>query len=263
MRSVKALSWAWFLLGLSAAPVAALPACVGTIEAKDVKAGRVERNGAVILEDGRAIKPEGIRLPDPTDRGPKFLGDQAVSTITDFAQHRALTLAVHVPKFDRYGRIRAQILFAETAEEPWLQVALLRRGLARVFLLPDRGECASELLAAEAGARAKRYGLWASSAYAIRNPNNLGGDTGTFQIVEGRVHDVNIKNGRAYIDFGADWERDFTVTIAPADLKLFKAANIDVESYLGKILRVRGIIQQFHGLQIELYAPGNVEVVKP
>ena len=69
----------------------------------------------------------------------------------------------------------------------WLQLELLRRGLARVQIAPDRDECAPDFYEAEQSARAAKLGLWASAAYAIRKPDNLANDIGSFQIVEGRV----------------------------------------------------------------------------
>ena len=52
-----------------------------------------------------------------------------------------------------------------------------------------------------------------------------------------------MEGGRAYLNFGADWRKDFTVTIAPQDLKSFTAAGIDPRGYSGKMVRVRGWVQ--------------------
>ena len=68
-----------------------------------------------------------------------------------------------------------------------VQLELLRQGLARVDISPDRGECYSELYAAEGEARAAHAGIWALPAYAIRTPDTLQNDVGTFQIVFGKV----------------------------------------------------------------------------
>ncbi|MBI1331076.1 MAG: thermonuclease family protein [Alphaproteobacteria bacterium] len=250
------------LLVLLVQPAAAAPACVGSVEVSGARIERVERSGIIVLDDGRAARLEGLRLPDgPSDHAPKFLGDQALATLTDFAERRTVSLYVNLPKRDRYGRIRSQVIFPDTTDEQWLQIALLRRGLARVFIQPDRPECASDLFAAEADARARRYGIWASTAYAVRTPEALQNDVGTFQVVEGVVREAMVKGGRAYLNFGEDWRTDFTVTIAPDDMKLFKAADIDPESFAGRRVRVRGVVQSFNGPQIELYAPQNLEIV--
>ena len=133
---------------------------------------------------------------------------------------------------------------------------------ARVEIAPDRSECAAELYAAESDARAANAGLWAAPAYRVRAPEGLSGDTGTFQIVQGRVLTADVKDGRAYLDFGADYKTDFTVTISPDDMATFRAMGVDPRDYAGKTIRVRGIIQQFNGPEIEVANPKQVEVLQ-
>jgi hypothetical protein len=236
--------------------------CAPTIEVSDVQVTRVEKNGVLVLVDGRAIHLEGLLLPQGAkDHAPAFLAEQAVSTLSDLSRGRTVSLAVNIPKEDRYGRLRAQVEFPQDNDEPWLQIAMLRRGLARVDIAPDRRECAEALYAAEAEARKNKNGIWTQSAYAIRTPDQLAGTTGTFQIVEGKVLTANMKNGRAYLDFGADWRSDFTATISPDDMPIFRDAGVDPRNYAGKIVRVRGFVDQMNGPEIELSSPDMVEVI--
>ncbi len=86
-------------------------------------------------------------------------------------------------------------------------------------------------------------------------------DLGTFQIVEGRVTNASVRSGRAYINFGADWKTDFTASIAPEDMKAFRAVNLDPESFAGKLIRVRGVIEKMNGPEIELAGPASVELL--
>src|ERR1700679_592469 len=240
---------------------APLPACAGPVEAASVQVVRVEKNGALILDDGRAVHVEGLLLPaGARDRGPDFLASQALNELSTLTHGRGATLTDMPPKEDRYGRVRAQV-FLPDETDPWLQVAMLRRGLARVSLAPDRRECAHELYAAEAGARAAKNGLWASPAYAIRTPYDLARDTGTFQVVEGEVLAATMKDGRAYLDFGPDWRTDFTVSIAPDDMRTFETVGVDPRTYQGNTIRVRGFLQQLDGPEIEVASPEAIEVV--
>ncbi|MBI3678607.1 MAG: thermonuclease family protein [Proteobacteria bacterium] len=244
------------------AAAAALPDCAGMIEVADAPIVRAERNGVLVVSDGRAVKVEGLLLPQGSrDHAPGFLADQAISTLNDFARGHRATLAVHVPKEDRYDRVRAQVFF-EDLDEPWLQVAMLRRGLARVNVAADRPECASELYAAEREARDKRFGLWASSAYAIRTPQTVARDVGTFQLVEGMVVTVVTRDGRAYLNFGADWKNDFTVTIAPENMANFRNAYVTPADYQGKFVRVRGFVKQQNGAEIDIATPNAIEIIE-
>ena len=143
----------------------------------------------------------------------------------------------------------------------WLQELVLHEGLARVMIAPDRPECARELYAAETEARAARAGIWALSAYAVRTPDNLGGDIGTFQIVDGVVKDASLHDGRAYLNFGDDWRTDFTATVAPDDMKLFRAAGVAPVAYAGKKVEARGVVQSLNGPEIELGSPDMIRAL--
>ncbi|HUA62130.1 MAG TPA: hypothetical protein VML19_25460, partial [Verrucomicrobiae bacterium] len=118
----------WAMPGADAAP---LPACAGAIEADGVQAIRVEKNGALILTDGRAIHLEGILFPaGARDHAPDYFAGQALNEMSMLTHGRGVTLAVVPPKEDRYGRMRAQIFVPDAGDDYWLQEAMLKRGLA-------------------------------------------------------------------------------------------------------------------------------------
>ena len=249
------------VLSLAESPALALPACAPPVEVHDLAISRVEQNGVLVATDGRAVTIEGVRLPGgATDHAPQSFANQALSELSGLAAGHLVTAAAQPPKEDRYGRLRAQAF--ETDGTPvWIQTALLERGLARVSMMPDRRECGKELYAAEAQARTRRAGIWASPAYAIRHADNVPyADLGTFQIVEGTVESAAAKS-RGYLNFGSDWKNDFTATIAPDDMKTFRAAGVDLQSYAGKTIRVRGIVEWHNGPEIEIASPDDIEIV--
>src|ERR1700733_3936439 len=76
---------------LAAAPACAagLAPCAGPIEAKGVHVIRVEKNGDLVLADGRAVRLEGLLLPAGSrDQAPAYLAEQAVATLGDLARDR-------------------------------------------------------------------------------------------------------------------------------------------------------------------------------
>ena len=125
-----------------------LPDCAGEVVVAKAHVTRVERDGALILDDGRAAVLEGIRLPG-ADRPVTPVARQALEVLRQLAAGTSLVLTSTPPLQDRYGRIRVQAF-----DHAWLQVVLLERGLARVEIAPDREECAPDLYEAEAKARA-------------------------------------------------------------------------------------------------------------
>jgi endonuclease YncB( thermonuclease family) len=262
IRSAWGLLVAAVLSGAHTACADATPACAGPAEITGTFVTRVEPNGVLITSDGLAIRLEGIRLPSAkADRAPGLYTDQAFAAARQLTRGASVTLTALPPKQDRYDRVRAQVFAASPKDTIWLQERLLELGLARVSISPDRTECASELYAAEATARAERRGVWASSAYAIRSPNSVRTDIGTFQVVEGVVQTATINGGQAYLNFGTDHRSDLTATISSDDLRNFDAAGVDPRAYAGKMVRIRGHVEQINGPSIEISNPQSVEVV--
>jgi hypothetical protein len=243
-----------------AAPAFALtpPACAGGVEIAHAKIVRVEKNGALILSDGRAAMLEGIRLP-LADRGPPSLGDDALHTLRDLALATPLTLTAIPPKEDRYDRVRVQAF-----GDVWIQTELLKRGLARVALAPDRSECAAEFYGAEKQARNSGAGLWAFPALAVRKPGALtAADEGSFQVVEGKVVDAADHDGRVFLDFSSDTRRGFSATITPEDHKAFRNVKPPVEALAGHTIRLRGMVEDYGGRpEIAISSPAQIEFVQ-
>ncbi len=253
--------WGIILSGLvSCLPALAAPDCAGEREIRAAHIMRVENNGVLVMTDGRALKLEGIRLPGgPQDHAPQALADEARGALDGLARGRELDVHAVWPKEDRYDRVRGQI-FGEDGQ--WLQRELLRKGLARVEIAPDRGECYRELYAAEAEARRAGLGIWANTAYAARPPDGVRSDTGTFQLVVGRVLSAAASDGKVYLNFGQDVRRDFTVVIGPEDVKTFKAMGVDPLAYGGKLVRVRGVVQRLNGPAIAIGNPKQIELLQ-
>jgi micrococcal nuclease len=243
-----------------AAPALAapLPSCAGGVEVAHAKIVRVEKNGALILSDGRALMLEGIRLP-LADRGPPGLASDALSALRALALAGPLTVTSTPPKEDRYDRVRAQAF-----GDNWLQIELLKRGLARVELAPDRSECAAEFYAAEKQARASSAGLWAFPALSVRNANALNAsDEGSFQVVEGKVVDAADHDGRVFLDFSSDYRRGFSATIAPEDHKAFRSVKPAVEELAGHTIRLRGMVEDYGGRpEIAISSPVQIEFIQ-
>ncbi len=243
---------------------APLPPCANVIELAGVRVDAVEDNGALVLHGGQVLHLESVLLPGgPRDHAPPALRERAITALQNLAVGREIVAAARSPLKDRYGRIEAQIFLPNAVDNDWLQVAILSRGLGRVFITPDRPECAAPLFAAEQAARDRRQGIWAVPAYAVRTPQTLTHrDRGTFQIVEGKVVHAAVKGGRGYLDFGANWKRDFTATIAPDCMKLFRKLGVDPRSYEGRTIRVRGWIDEYHGPEMDVAAPQDIELVE-
>ncbi len=118
------------------------------------------------------------------------------------------------------------------------------------------------MLALERQARDARRGIWAHPYYAVRTAEEAAARVDNYELVEGRVLTAAVVRGRAYLNFGRDWDSDFTVTIDSAARRAFDQAGIDPEVYEGRRIRVRGWLRSFNGPMIEVSHPEQIEVLE-
>jgi endonuclease YncB( thermonuclease family) len=220
------------------------------------------------LGDGRTLKLAGVQAPRPGDgRAPAWpLAEEARDGLATLLAGQKLKLKYGRARSDRHGRVVAFLL---PENGPSAQVRMVEAGLARVAPTRDARNCIDDLLAAERRARAVGRGIWADPFYAVRDAADataLERLEGSYQIVEGTVVDAVAIRGRMYLNFGDDWHKDFTVTVAPGDVKLFNAGPwaalmADISAIKGLRLRVRGAISRFNGPDITVTVPEQIELL--
>jgi len=215
----------------------------------------------LLLENGIEVRLVGIQSPKlplgRTDFKAWPLAEEAKQALEALALGRTLTVYYGGRKTDRYGRTLAHL---QREEGLWLQGELLAMGITRVYSFCDNRRLIGEMLTREREARAARRGIWVHPYYAVRTPEAAADDVGSFQVVEGRVMDSAIVRRRGYVNLGADWKTDFTISIAPGDCKLFGPEGEDILALRGRIVRVRGWIKSFNGAMIEATHPEQIEV---
>ena len=236
-----------------------LAALAGPVSAAErVRAEAALDGDTLALEGGAALRLAGIRAPKGAGEA-RFAGP-ARDTLNALAAGQTLTLQTGGPEHDRHGRILAQ---ATRADGVWLQGAMLEAGLARVETFADNRARAAEMLAAEEAARNAGRGMWADRRYRVLTPEEAERAGDGFHLVEGRVQRVTERRGRFYLDFGADWRRDFTVAIALGERARFRAQGLDPPGLEGARLRVRGWMRRYNGPMIEATHPEQIERLQP
>ena len=254
------------LLAVAALGAARLDAAAPAPERS--RAAEIVDGDTLVLEDGLEVRLVGIQAPKLPLGRPNFqawpLAEQAKAALSGLALGREIRLAYGGRRMDRHGRLLAQLYGSSGGgAEFWIQGALLEAGMARVYSFADNRTLVPEMLALEARARAQRRGIWAHPYYAIRDPVAADAHIGSFQLVEGRVLEAAVVRGRAYLNFGADWREDFTITLAPDVRRRFEAEGIDPRDYQAAHVRVRGWLKSFNGPMIEVTHPEQIEVLAP
>lgn len=271
MSGSRCLALALSLAAVAASwPVGAPPLADGP--PKGLKAGkpgiaqRIVDGDTLVLRDGREVRLVGIQAPKlPLGRAgfKKWpLADEAKSALVRLARGRRLRLLFGGARGDRHGRVLAHL--ARSTDGTWIQGAMLGLGLARVYSFRDNRAGVAEMLGLERKARAAKRGIWGHPFYAIISHRRAGRYIGTFQLVEGRVMKTAVIRRWAYVNFGADWRKDFTVSIRRRDLRSFrKAWGKALKKLEGKAVRVRGWLRLRNGPMIEATHAEQIEVLQP
>jgi Staphylococcal nuclease homologue len=250
----------WLAIAFAAvATMAASPASAAPCAFEEQGEGRVT---AVIdvrsfrLDDGRDVRLAGIEPAFPET--PPVVRTRALSTML---AGRDVRLRGENDTPDRYGR---QLAFAWLLpDETLVQRELLAQGEAFVSPTLNDKECAAMLLAAEAGAREAKRGIWADST-AIKNtesPGDILTGIGRFTLVEGKVLSVRQAGATTYLNFGRNWTRDFAVTIPRRALASLAASGLVPKTLENRRIRVRGFVEARTGPRIEVVRAGQIELL--
>ncbi len=214
----------------------------------------------VLLDNGREVRLVGLQAPKLALGRRHFqewpLATEARDALGELVNGQAVTLYFGGREEDRHGRILAH-LFLDDGR--WVQGEMLAQGLARVYSFPDNRACIADMLAKEREARDQGVGIWSLAYYAIRAaspPEALLALEDSFQLVEGRVREVARVRNRVFLNFGENWRDDFTLVISGPDRRRFPA---DMESWVGRDVRVRGWIDAYNGPEIRLTHPEQLE----
>jgi endonuclease YncB( thermonuclease family) len=216
----------------------------------------------LLLDDGREVRLVGLQAPKLPLGRPSFetwpLAEEAKAALETLALGEGLTLAYGGRQIDRHGRALAHLYLDDGT---WVQGELLKLGMARVYSFADNRALAEEMLALEQAARAAGRGIWSEPWYVVRSIDEIDADRDSFQLVEGRILDAARAGSRGYLNFGADWKTDFTLSLDAAALRLFDADGLPIEQLEGRRIRARGWVEYFNGPMIEITHPEQIEVL--
>jgi len=215
----------------------------------------IENSRTLRLADGRTVRLAGIEWTIPAET--------ARASLAALVLDRTVSLRGS-PTPDRYGRLHA-FPFVSGSETP-IQYVLLDQGLAVTGTRIGDAGCRAALLGRERAARAARthtgrdttpdtaLGIAGAGDYRLHqadDPAAILNSLGRFAIVEGRVLSVRESGNTVYVNFGRRWSEDFTVTIAKRSERAFITAGLSPKSLQGRMVRVRGVIEERAGPWIE------------
>ena len=186
------------------------------------------------------------------------LAKEAKRELESIVLRRTVEVGFGGQRVDRNRRLLAHMTRDDGL---WVQGAMLSAGMARVYSFADNRARVGEMLALERVARDQRRGIWAHPYYAIRTPDHAAKHINSFELVEGKVLDIAVVSGRAYLNFGENWRTDFTVTMDAKTVRQFAQEGLKPAGYKGRTVRVRGWLQSRDGAMIDVTHPEQIEVL--
>lgn len=211
------------------------------------------------LADGRVVHLPGIAVPDRAEA--------ARSDLAAWLTRAAVRVAPLRGEPDRWGRVVALAFAALPGEEGRsvsVTEALLDAGRVLARPEPALEPCWETMLRLERGAEAARHGLW-STAPTLQ-PGDAAGlqaQAGHFALVEGRIAAVHEGRARTYLRFADDRGTRMAASLGPALLRRLAKAGTTPRDWTGRRLRVRGLLDDRWGWQIEVTVPQQLEFDPP
>lgn len=237
--------------------------------------GRVARvidGDSLVLTDGLKVSLSAIQAPK-SERVDEFLSwplaDEAGDALRVLTAGKTIKLFYGGDKRDRYDRAIAQVYTLDAKGEPdvWLQEAMVKAGMARVYSWKDSQQDTEALYRAEAEARNAGRGIWNTEItgefYKIHkpDPDPLAQFVDTVQVIEGVIVKTADVRRTIYLNFGSDYKTDFTIAIPKKSRRAFKKAPYDPLTLTGARVRVRGYVELYGGPIIWLNDPNRLEVL--
>lgn len=206
----------------------------------------------VQIERVVAVKPDGMLQ----------LSSSGVAVLADIVSPRedaiGLWLAEYTLQKEFTFRVIGENRYGHALVESSLQPDLLNDGAA-VFYAAS-GKIGKEWRVAEERARVARRGVWDDRGESILiGVPEAGKVIGEFRVVEGRITRIYEAKTATYLNFGEDWQTDFSIAIAA---KYRRNMNTLLEGLkAGDHLRVRGYIVEENGPMIYLHHADNLEKI--
>lgn len=208
----------------------------------------------VQLQDGRIVQLAGINIPDNDSARPGPLASRAFDELSNLLLNKQVTLYQTKNEDEgRRNRMGHYLGHLETHEgKIWAQGFLLKNGLARIQPGQDNTEMSTPMLALENEAIKHKRGIWSSDKFSVLTPETAESALNDWAIIEGKIAKTGMSNNVSFLNFGADWRKDFTIGLEGKIRRQMAKRGLDTMALAGKTVRVRGWVESYNGPYIKL-----------
>jgi micrococcal nuclease len=207
----------------------------------------------VVVSGGERVRLVGIDAPE---KGEKY-AERSRNRLEELAGEKVDLLLCE--EKDVYGRSLAVL----RANGRNLNKVLLEEGLAVPMLIPPCGKMiAAEALGACALALAERNGIYSEPAYEVVSHERAHEHIGERVVVRGTIRNLHKGRKAWHLNFGEDWETDFTAVLFGEGRLRFQGMGLDPGDFVGLEVLVLGKVQEYNGPEIIIRGPEQLIHVK-
>ena len=230
-------------------------------EYRDADVVRVIDGDTIVITGGERIRYIGIDAPEVNE----VFYQEAKDKNRELVEGKNIRFVVcKYEQRDNYGRLLAWVYTGDI----FVNELLVKEGYAKIFIIPPCGtEKQEEFKNYEKEAKDKGLGLWVMDGKLTeQNEKPIHAETaaqyiGKTKAVSGKVINVFDRGKAIFLNFGADYKKDFTAVIFNKDIGRFKGKGIDpVNFYKGKEVFVIGKIIEYNGPEIVVKNPSQIKI---
>jgi micrococcal nuclease len=211
---------------------------------------RVIDGDTMEISGGDRVRLLGIDAPERGDH----LSGQATDRLRELIAPGSVTLEVCEDR-DTYGRLLATV----RAEKVNVNRILLQEGMALPMLIPPcGGSVAVDVLAAAAQAVLSGKGIYSLNGYRIISHIEAGNHIGEHAMVKGKILELHRGRKAWHLNFGPDWNTDFTAVLFRDGIQRFSDLGIDPADLVGSEVLVIGKVKRYNGPEIIIHGPDQV-----
>lgn len=164
---------------------------------------------------------------------------------------------------DKYGRMLAWVYVGNTL----VNAMMVKEGYAKTFIISSCGaERKEEFEGYERNAIKNKMGLWSDSKKVLKDKIISAAEAdryiGEIKSVRGKVINIFETDNAAFLNFGYDYKKDFTIVIFQKHKVKFQKNGItSFNLYKDKEVMVTGRIQQYNGPEIIADDPSQIDII--
>ncbi len=240
-----------------------LVACSSPQNGTEQKVLKVIDGDTIKLSGGKLLRYIGIDTPEVRIKkknnfvySPQPFALEAKEYNQQLVLGKTVKIEYDIEKKDRYGRILGYCY----VDGVFINAKLLEEGYAVVYTYPPNVKHANLFYKLQTEAREQNKGLWGSYEIIFSEDAQL--YVGQIKTVRGYVKSTYQSSKCVFLNFGEDWQTDFTVVVFNNSIESFRKKGVDpLLFYRGKLVEITGRIREYNGPEIIVNTPEEIMVV--